>query len=189
MTKNRITKVYTKFGDKGETSLVGGEKVSKASHRVDSYGDVDELNSVLGLFINASNDIEIKELIKSIQNDLFIMGGDLATKKDSKYDVPRVNEKMYKILETQIDKFIDEVGDLKEFILPGGEFPGAFLHLARTVCRRAERKVVALMDIEDINHNVLVYLNRLSDLLFVLARVENKRNGVKEIFVDFGKKN
>ncbi|NIP30771.1 MAG: cob(I)yrinic acid a,c-diamide adenosyltransferase [Candidatus Dadabacteria bacterium] len=188
MGKNRITKVYTKTGDKGETTLVGGEKISKASPRVDAYGDIDELNSVLGLVYFEIKDSEIKNLIKKIQNDLFIMGGDMATKTDSKYGVPRINSKMYKSLEEHIDKFVNEVGELKEFILPGGSLGGSYLHLARVVCRRAERKVALLMNSEKINEDVLIYLNRLSDFLFVLARVVNKRSGFEEVYADFDPK-
>ncbi len=187
MAKKRITKVYTKTGDDGETSLVGGKRVSKASKRVDSYGDVDELNSVLGISRAKTNEFELNDIIRFIQNDLFIMGGDLATPNDSEFNVPRVTSKMAGTLEELIDKFLSEVGDLKEFILPAGNEGGAYLHLARTVCRRAERKVAHLSKSEDINKNVLIYLNRLSDLLFVLARVDNKRSGFDEISVDFGK--
>lgn len=188
MPKKRITKVYTKTGDDGETSLVGGKRVSKSSKRVDSYGDVDELNSVLGISRSKIQDSELERILVTIQNDLFIMGGDLATPEDSEYKVPRVSNEMVKTLENHIDNYLEEVGSLKEFILPGGGSGGASLHLARTVCRRAERKVVELSGSEDINGNILIYLNRLSDLLFVLARVDNKRSGRGEIFVDFGKK-
>lgn len=187
MSKKRITKVYTKTGDDGHTSLVGGKRVSKASKRVESYGDVDELNSVLGISRSVIKDSEIEQLIEGIQNDLFIMGGDLATPHDSEYNVPRVTKEMTAMIEKSIDGYIKEVGSLREFILPGGDSGGAYLHLARTVCRRAERKVVELGDMEKINENILIYLNRLSDLLFVLARVDNKRSGRGEIFVDFGK--
>lgn len=187
MAKKRITKVYTKTGDGGETSLVGGKRVSKASKRVDTYGDVDELNSVLGISRSKTNNRELKKIIEAIQNDLFIMGGDLATPDDSEFKVPRVSSQMIKRLEDNIDKFLKEVGDLKEFILPAGKEGGAYLHLARTVCRRAERKVVDLSKSKEINENVLIYLNRLSDLLFVMARVDNKRSGFEEISVDFSK--
>ncbi|MGH7885978.1 MAG: cob(I)yrinic acid a,c-diamide adenosyltransferase [Thermodesulfobacteriota bacterium] len=185
MSKKRITKVYTKTGDKGETSLVGGKRVSKASKRVDAYGDVDELNSFLGISRTKTSEHELKEIIQVIQNDLFIIGGDLATSNDSEFKVPRVSLDMIGKLEHLIDDFLKEVGDLKEFILPSGNEGGAYLHLARTVCRRAERKTALLMKTEEINENVLIYLNRLSDLLFVLARVENKRSGFNEISVDF----
>lgn len=187
MAKKRITKVYTKTGDKGETSLIGGERVSKASLRVEAYGDVDELNSVLGIACSLSNDEEVKNLLKELQNDLFILGGDLATPSDSKFIVPRVDNNMVKRLESLIDKFVDEVGELKEFILPSGGGSGSSLHLARTVCRRAERKIVKLMNDDDVNSDSLIYVNRLSDLLFVLARVENKRGNFKEVLVNFRK--
>lgn len=185
MAKTRITKVYTKTGDKGLTSLVGGERVSKASLRVDSYGDVDELNAVLGIIRSQGVDDEISSLIVKIQNDLFIMGADLASPMD--IEVPRVSAESVKNLERAIDKSLEELEPLKEFILPSGNVGGSYLHFARTVSRRAERKVVKLMEEEDIGENVLIYLNRLSDLLFVLARVENKRGNFKETFVDFKK--
>ncbi len=185
MAKTRITKVYTKTGDKGLTSLVGGERVSKASLRVDSYGDVDELNAVLGIIRSQGVDDEISSLIVKIQNDLFIMGADLASPMD--IEVPRVSAESVENLETVIDKFLDELEPLKEFILPSGNAGCSYLHFARTVSRRAERKVVKLMEQEEIGENVLIYLNRLSDLLFVLARIENKRGNFKETFVDFKK--
>lgn len=185
MAKTRITKVYTKTGDKGLTSLVGGERVSKASLRVDSYGDVDELNAVLGIIRSQGVGDEINSLIIKIQNDLFIMGADLASPMD--IEVPRVSAESVENLETVIDEFLDELEPLKEFILPSGNAGGSYLHFARTVSRRAERKVVKLMEQEEIGENVLIYLNRLSDLLFVLARIENKRGNFKETFVDFKK--
>ena len=185
MAKKRITKVYTKTGDKGLTSLVGGERVSKASLRVDSYGDVDELNAVLGIIRSQGVDEEINTLIIKIQNDLFVMGADLASPLD--IEVPRVSAESIKNLETAIDQFLEELEPLKEFILPSGNKGGSYLHFARTVSRRAERKIVKLMDEEEIGDNVLIYLNRLSDLLFVMARVENQRDNFIETFVDFKK--
>lgn len=185
MAKKRITKVYTKTGDKGLTSLVGGQRVSKASIRVDSYGDVDELNAVLGIVRSHGVDEEINTLMAEIQNDLFIMGADLASPID--IEVPRVNADRVLNLEKSIDKFLEELEPLKEFILPVGNMGGSYLHFARTVSRRAERKVAKLMEEEQIGENILIYLNRLSDLLFVLARVENKRGNFMETFVDFKK--
>ncbi|GJM16721.1 MAG: ATP--cob(I)alamin adenosyltransferase [Thermodesulfobacteriota bacterium] len=185
MSKKRITKVYTKTGDKGLTSLVGGERVSKASLRVDSYGDVDELNAVLGIIRSQGVDKEINALIIKIQNDLFVMGADLASPMN--IEVPRVSAESIENLEIAIDQFLEELEPLKEFILPSGNTGGSYLHFARTVSRRAERKVVKLMDDEEIGENVLIYLNRLSDLLFVMARVENQRGSFKETFVDFNK--
>jgi len=185
MAKKRITKVYTKTGDKGLTSLVGGTRVSKASLRVDSYGDVDELNAVLGIIRSHGVDEEINSLLIVIQNDLFIMGADLASPSD--IEVPRVSEDSVQSLEAAIDRFLEGLEPLKEFILPSGNEGGSYLHFARTVSRRAERKVVKLMEEEEIGENVLKYLNRLSDLLFVMARVENQRGNFKETFVDFKK--
>lgn len=186
MPKKRITKVYTKTGDEGLTSLVGGARVSKASVKVDAYGDVDELNAVLGIARSYNDDKGIDDVLKAVQNDLFIIGAELASPSD--LEVPRISEDRILRLESTIDKYLLELEPLKEFILPGGSGGGAYLHFARTVARRAERKVVKLMEEEEVPRNVLVYLNRLSDLLFVIARIENKRNTADETFVEFGKK-
>ncbi len=187
MAKKRITRVYTKTGDKGETSLVDGKRVSKSSKRVDTFGDVDELNSILGICRQHVIDEEITDVLNSLQNDLFILGGDLATPSDFEIEIPRINTDMVKKLEELIDKFHDEIGDLKEFILPAGREASPYIHLARAVCRRAERKIVDLSGDEKVNKSAMVFLNRLSDLLFVLARVVNKRTGFEETFVDFSK--
>jgi cob(I)alamin adenosyltransferase len=184
--KMRISKVYTKTGDGGETSLVGGQRVSKASLRVDAYGDVDELNSFIGLARAYLNDAEIDSALGLIQNDLFTLGGDLASPVE--IQVPRINEEFIATLEELSDKFLEELEPLKEFILPGGCETGAALHLARTVARRSERKVVALSGEEEINSQAIIYLNRLSDLLFILARLVNKRAGVPEMMTDFSKR-
>src|SRR5215831_14744513 len=167
----RITKVYTRGGDSGETSLVGGARVSKANLRVDSYGDVDELNSVIGLARARLNDTEIDKTLSVIQNDLFTVAADLAS--PAAVEVPRVGESYISNLESMSDHYNAELGPLKEFILPGGSDGGATLHLARTVARRAERRAVGLAEREELNPQVIVYLNRLSDLLFILARVVN----------------
>jgi len=185
MAKTRITKVYTKTGDQGLTSLVGGARVSKASSRVDTYGEVDELNAALGITRSQGVDDEISSILIVIQNDLFIMGADLASPPD--IEVPRVSKESVENLEVAIDRFLEELEPLKEFILPSGNTGGSYLHFARTVSRRVERKVVKLMEEEEIGQNVLIYLNRLSDLLFVMARIENQRGGFKENFVDFKK--
>ncbi len=185
MAKKRITKVYTKTGDKGLTSLVGGKRVSKASARVEAYGDVDELNSVLGIVRAEVKDDEIKKIINEIQNDLFIIGADLASPPE--IQVPRIKEERIIELEKTIDKLLEELDPLKEFILPSGSGGGHYLHLARTVSRRAERRIVMLMEEEQLNENVLVYINRLSDLLFVMARIENKRGNFEETYVRFDK--
>lgn len=184
--KMRISKVYTKTGDGGETSLVGGKRVSKASLRVDTYGDVDELNSFIGLARAYLKDSEIDNALGLIQNDLFTLGGDLAS--PAEIQVPRINDEFIATLEEFSDKFLTELEPLKEFILPGGCEAGAALHLARTVARRSERKVVALSTEEEMNPQAIVYLNRLSDLLFILARLVNKRAGVPEMMTDFSKR-
>jgi cob(I)alamin adenosyltransferase len=182
----RISKVYTRTGDDGDTALVGGARVSKASPRVEAYGDVDELNSLIGLARSLVEDREIDEALALIQNDLFTVGGDLAS--PSGIEVPRVVDSFVTTLEDLSDRFLEELEPLKEFILPGGCEAGATLHLARTVARRAERRVVALAELEEINAETVVYLNRLSDLLFILARVVNRRAGVSEKMTDFSKR-
>jgi len=182
----RINRVYTRTGDQGQTSLVGGARVSKASLRVDAYGDVDELNSVIGVARARSDDKEIDEVLGLIQNDLFTLGADLAS--PSEIDVPRIEEPFVAKLEGLADRFLAELEPLKEFILPGGSEAGAVLHLARTVARRAERRVVELSETERLNPETIVYLNRLSDLLFILARVVNHRATVPEKMTDFSKR-
>ena len=182
----RISKVYTKTGDGGETSLVGGTRVSKASPRVDAYGDVDELNSVIGVARAHLSDSEIDEALSLVQNDLFTVGADLASPLD--VEVPRILDSFVKTLEELSDRFLAELEPLKEFILPGGSRAGSTLHLARTVARRAERRIVALAEAEEINHEVIVYINRLSDFLFILARAANRREGASEKMTDFSKR-
>lgn len=185
MAKKRITKVYTKTGDKGLTSLVGGKRVSKSSARVEAYGDVDELNSVLGIVLSEVKDGEIKRIINEIQNDLFIIGADLASPPE--IQVPRIKKERIDDIEKIIDKLLEELDPLQEFILPSGSAGGPYLHLARTVSRRAERRIAKLMEEEQLNENVLIYINRLSDLLFVMARIENKRGNFQETYVRFDK--
>ena len=182
----RISRVYTRTGDQGQTSLVGGARVSKANVRVDAYGDVDELNCVIGLARARSTDAEIDEVLGLIQNDLFTLGADLAS--PSEIEVPRIGETFTKSLEELADRFLKELEPLKEFILPGGSETGAFLHLARTVARRAERRAVALSEAEQLNPETIVYLNRLSDLLFILARTVNNRAAIPEKMTDFSKR-
>jgi len=183
--KTRITKIYTKFGDGGNTVLVGGEITAKDSERVEAYGDIDELNSIIGLALVGLTSKKVRNILSKIQNDLFILGADLASKKN--VPVPRIKKNRINWAETTIDKYVLEVGTLKEFILPAGSFAASTLHIARTVCRRAERKIVSLGKKEWISPNSLIYVNRLSDLLFVLARYENKISGQGEIFANFKK--
>lgn len=186
MAKKRITKVYTKTGDEGLTSLVGGMRVSKASSRVDAYGDVDELNAALGLARRLVRNSRVNNILEAVQKDLFIVGAELASPPG--LDVPRVQEDRIKALESAIDEFLLDLEPLKEFILPGGNAGGANLHFARTVARRAERKIVKLMEEEEVRKEVLVYMNRLSDLLFVMARIENRESEFSETFAEFRKK-
>jgi cob(I)alamin adenosyltransferase len=177
-------KIYTKTGDKGETSLFGGDRVSKDDLRIQSYGTVDELNSLLGLTLSELKTEELKPVINKIQNDLFTLGSDLATpveKGNKGFIIPRIDEKFVFYLEETIDKFDKQLPELKNFILPGGLKSAALLHVARSVCRRAERETVTLSKSVEIGAQIIVYLNRLSDLLFVLARFENHRNGSKEL--------
>lgn len=178
-------KIYTRTGDEGETALFGGQRVRKDSPRVEAYGSVDELNAVIGVARTFLDDPKVNMALARIQEHLFVLGGDLATplgeESQAAAAVPRVTPAEVKTLEELIDRYQAELPSLRQFILPGGHRAAAFLHLARTVCRRAERRSVTLAGREPINDQVLAYLNRLSDLLFVLARVVNHRAGIAEI--------
>jgi cob(I)alamin adenosyltransferase len=170
-------KIYTKTGDKGETGLFGGERVSKDSLRIAAYGTIDELNSFIGLAITEVKDASIKENLLKIQNLLFVVGSDLATpegEKTNKLNIQRTPTSYYIYIEKLIDEYDAQLEELRNFILPGGSKSAALLHVCRTVCRRAEREVVALKNSVTIGENILIFLNRLSDLLFVLSRFENK---------------
>src|SRR5262249_40226222 len=149
----RITRVYTKSGDKGETSLVDGSRVSKADLRVAAYGDVDELNSLLGIARVGLDDRQLDDALGKIQNELFIVGADLASPMT--VEVPRMDEDRVSEMERLIDSLLEELEPLREFILPGGNLLGATLHLARTAARRAERSVVALAAVSEINPRTL----------------------------------
>lgn len=168
-------KIYTKTGDKGATGLFGGERVRKDAPRIEAYGAVDELNSLLGIVRALRPGKRVDRILIGIQNDLFIVGADLATPKASKRSlIPQVVSPQVAFLEKTIDSLQLSLPPLKKFILPGGTIPASYLHYARTVCRRAERSAVRLSHLEKINGNVVIYLNRLSDLLFVLARYANR---------------
>jgi cob(I)alamin adenosyltransferase len=178
-------KIYTKTGDAGETGLFGGARVSKASARVEAYGDVDELNSVLGL-VRAEGALggRFDELMASIQSRLFDVGAEVANGTGKELGIPLVAEDDVVAMEHAIDHAEEALPALRTFVLPGGTRLAAYLHLARTVCRRAERRVVALGSLEEeraIRPELLRYLNRLSDLLFVLARYANHRAGVPDV--------
>lgn len=178
----RITKVYTRTGDDGTTALGAGRRVSKASRRVACYGTVDETNSVLGVVIAAGADPHLAAMLARIQNELFHLGSDLCvTEEDkAKRPVPRIEARHVKALERDIDALQDDLAPLMNFVLPGGAPAAAHLHVARTVCRRAERLIVALAKREQVGAHAIVYVNRLSDLLFVMSRWENRAKGVAE---------
>lgn len=178
-------KIYTKTGDDGTTGLFGGGRVAKNGPRIEAYGEVDELNTHIG-FARTIAEVpsDVDELLARIQRELFVLGADLATpveKKRKNLEIPRVTSGSVTCLEEEIDRFEGELPPLRSFILPGGGSLGAALHVARTVCRRSERRVVALREVEpEVGEDTVRYLNRLSDLLFVLARVVNHRSGLPE---------
>ena len=178
-------KVYTRGGDQGETSLVGGERVRKDATRVEAYGAVDELNALLGVVLADLEYEDLCEGLRGIQSTLFDLGAELATpdleqREERGKSVPRVSEREVAEFEDWIDRMEAELAPLRNFILPGGSRPAALLHLARTICRRAERRVITLAAKEVVGPPAVVYLNRLSDLLFVMARVVNRRSGLAE---------
>tara|TARA_Y100000385_G_scaffold214886_1_gene223515 strand:- start:231 stop:785 length:555 start_codon:yes stop_codon:yes gene_type:complete len=170
----KLDKIYTKGGDKGKTSLVGGSRVSKSNDIIDAIGNVDELNALLGLAVCDLKKPFISTL-KDIQNDLFDLGADLATPINKKGIVLRINKNYIVYLEKEIDKINNDLPTLSSFILPGGSKISSTIQLARTVSRRCERSVVKLNEKQKVNIEVLKYLNRLSDYLFVLARALNKK--------------
>lgn len=175
-------KIYTKTGDNGETSLFGGKRVRKNNVRIEAYGTVDELNCVMGIARSFNVDKEIEKIVSDIQNQLFALGGDLATPmENNKVKIERIGESDIVRLEQMIDVLSDKLPPLRRFILPGGNKVAAQIHLARTVCRRAERKVYTLSESELVGEFVLKYLNRLSDFLFVLARYVNYSTNSPEI--------
>jgi cob(I)alamin adenosyltransferase len=175
-------KIYTKTGDTGETSLFDNSRVSKADPRVDAYGEVDEVNACLGAALAAGIDGDIAAVLVTVQKDLFAVGARLADPSSriaGRVTKAAVTAEQIERLEATIDRLEEELPPLRRFILPGGTQAGALLHLTRTVCRRAERRVVAL-GADSVETGVVVYLNRLSDLLFVMARAVNHRAGVPE---------
>jgi cob(I)alamin adenosyltransferase len=178
-------KIYTKTGDAGDTGLFGGGRVQKDDPRVEAYGDVDELNAVLGLARAMDPLPRVDEVLVPIQRDLFSIGALLATpdldKMHNHLAKANIDDRRIKALEHAIDQCDEELEPLKAFIIPGGSQKGAVLHVARTVCRRAERRVVRLQREVEIPSLVVIYLNRLSDLLFTLARVANIRTGAGEV--------
>ncbi|MGE0682622.1 MAG: cob(I)yrinic acid a,c-diamide adenosyltransferase [Candidatus Binatia bacterium] len=191
----RITKVYTRTGDKGFTKLVGGKKVLKDATRIEAYGTIDELNSVLGLARVFNDDLKdrfptaqrLNEIFRRLQNELFDLGSELATPPDFSYEgMFRVGDDEVKSLEKLIDELQKDLAPLNSFILPGGGKVGGFLHQARTVCRRAEREILRLSREEELSPHPLKYVNRLSDLLFVLSRWVSKNLGEPEYLWERG---
>ena len=191
----RITRVYTRTGDAGETALVGGRRVPKDSPRIEAYGTLDELSSIIGL-ARAFNAEQLRrgkhyrrldEVLRRLQNELFDLGSELATPRESFYEgMFRVGAAEVTGLERLIDECQKDLAPLKSFVLPGGGRVGGFLHQARTVCRRAERCVLALSRVEDVGEWPLKYVNRLSDLLFVLSRWVGKHLGETEYLWERG---
>ena len=181
-----MVKIYTKSGDRGTTSLFGGARVDKDSKRLSAYGTVDELNSQIGVVLSENPSKEIMKKLIRIQGELFVLGWDLASpiskSKDQKLNIKRINKAYVHRLEKEIDVLSKSLTEIKNFILPGGGKVGAGLHLARTITRRAEREAVALSKEEFVNPNAIVYLNRLSDWLFTLARYANHREKIIETY-------
>lgn len=172
----RLTKIYTRSGDSGLTSLGNGGRVAKCEIRVDAYGIVDEVNAAIGV-ARLDTDDTVNSLLSRIQNDLFDVGADLCLPEGEEYKHKplRVNGEQVQYLEQKIDEMNEELQPLSSFILPAGSSASAYLHLARTIARRAERRIVELANIEAINEHIVKYLNRLSDFLFVLARYLNAK--------------
>jgi cob(I)alamin adenosyltransferase len=175
----RITRVYTRTGDDGTTGLGSGQRVPKDSLRIEAYGTVDELNSHIGVALASGAHEPAASALARIQNELFHLGSDLCIREEDKkrLPAPKIEKRHVVALEKLMDELSEELAPLENFILPGGSPAAAALHVARTVCRRAERRVLALSRQEQIGPHALTYLNRLSDALFVMARYENKKSG------------
>jgi cob(I)alamin adenosyltransferase len=178
-------KIYTKTGDKGDTGLIDGSRISKSDLRIIAYGEVDEANSHIGLIISnfEKNSIfdDVKKILLNVQQDLFVLGAELANPNTLKDDNMLVKREMTSTIEKYIDNFDSELAPISNFILPGGSIESSLLHICRTVVRRAETSAVALAKEQIINQEILTYLNRISDLFFVLARVTNKRQKRNDI--------
>ena len=175
-------KIYTKKGDEGETSLFGGTRLPKNDIRIEAYGTVDELNSFIGMIRNSKLDAHTEKIIVTIQEDLFTIGAMLASDNHSgKAKIPKIQEESIALLENEIDKMEENLSPMKNFILPGGNPVVSACHISRSICRRAERTVITLSKNNVVDKNIIRYLNRLSDYLFVLARKVTKDFGAKEI--------
>lgn len=176
-------KIYTKTGDKATTALFTGKRVSKHHIRIESYGTIDELNSFLGLIRDQKIDANSRQVLTTIQNKLFTVGAILATepKKDNRLKIPRIDSEDIELLENEMDKMNESLPEMTHFILPGGHVTVSYCHISRTVCRRAERMISYLHENEPVPDNVLAYVNRLSDYLFVLARKLSKDLQAEEV--------
>ncbi len=178
----RITKVRTRTGDDGTTALGSGTRVSKADQRIEAYGTIDELSAQIGVVLAAGVAADSADALRQVQNDLFHLGAELCIPEAdrAKHPGPRIEPRHIEFLDQLIDRFNAQLAPLKNFVLPGGAPSAAQLHVARTVCRRAERAAIALAAHEPIGPQVVMYLNRLSDVLFILSRYQNKAAGVDE---------
>jgi cob(I)alamin adenosyltransferase len=174
---NRLTKIYTRTGDQGKTGLADGFRVDKFHARIESLGNIDELNSIIGILLTEKLPSDKKAILERIQHDLFDIGGELSIPNHTKIDDKKID-----FLENSLDDMNNELQPLKEFILPGGSKTSSYCHLARTVCRRVERNLFKLAQTDKVNEASLKYINRLSDTLFVLARFLNKINQFDDIF-------
>jgi cob(I)alamin adenosyltransferase len=174
---NRLTKIYTRTGDQGKTGLADGSRVDKFHARIESLGNIDELNSIIGILLTEKLPSDKKAILERIQHDLFDIGGELSIPNHTKIDDKKID-----FLENSLDDMNNELQPLKEFILPGGSKTSSYCHLARTVCRRVERDLFKLAQTDKVNEASLKYINRLSDTLFVLARFLNKINQFDDIF-------
>ena len=174
---NRLTKIYTRTGDQGKTGLSDGSRVDKFHARIESLGNIDELNSIIGIILTEKLPDDKKVILNKVQHDLFDIGGELSIPNHIKIDDKKID-----FIESSLDDMNHELRPLKEFILPGGSKASCYCHLARTVCRRAERSLFSLAQTDKVNEASLKYINRLSDMLFVLARFLNKINHFNDVF-------
>ncbi|HEX5457547.1 MAG TPA: cob(I)yrinic acid a,c-diamide adenosyltransferase [Candidatus Nitrosotalea sp.] len=173
-------KIYTKTGDDGTTGLIGNKRVKKSNPRIASYGMVDEINASIGIILSFKIGKDIRDLLTKIQNDLFVVGADLANPNlENKSN--RITSEMTSYLEKEIDRLEKKLSPITYFILPGGDLVASQVHLARAICRRAETNIVHLSEVDKVNNHCLIYINRLSDLLFVVARTINKRKKISDV--------
>ena len=177
---NNSMKIYTKTGDDGTTGVQGGKRISKSNLRIKAYGMIDELNANIGLVLSKKFDDDIENLLRNIQNDLFVVGSDLSN-PDLTNMKNRITPEMVTNVEKTIDRLENELPPITNFILPGGHEVASLIHISRTIARRAETIVISLNEKEKINDECIKFLNRLSDLLFVVARIVNKKNGFNDI--------